>query len=323
MPRSPSTGSKTRPIRLIITTGDVDGIGWEVSQKALTALGPRAGVQFAVYRAAASKRPGFPAAFKRRRVTHATEAAGVPFDPSVLIEIADEAPPARWVEDATRACLARQFDALVTAPLSKTGILAAGLKDIGHTEILARLSGARDLTMGFIGAKFAVVLASGHRPLARAVTEFDEAQLRRAIAAARQLRASLPAARRARPLAVVGMNPHAGEEGLLGREETWFRRVIAEFPDVEGPLVPDAAFLPKFWPRYSVWISPYHDQGLIPFKLIHGFTGGVHLTLGLPFVRSSVDHGTAKDLFGKNQAHHGSMKDAILTAVRLAKETPQ
>jgi 4-hydroxy-L-threonine phosphate dehydrogenase PdxA len=87
-----------------------------------------------------------------------------------------------------------------------------------------------------------------------------------------------------------------------------------------GPLVPDAAFLPENWPHFSVYICPYHDQGLIPFKMAHGFNEGVHITLGLPFVRTSVDHGTAKNLVGKNKAKFGSMKKAIELAVRLAKE---
>jgi 4-hydroxythreonine-4-phosphate dehydrogenase len=109
---------------------------------------------------------------------------------------------------------------------------------------------------------------------------------------------------------------------LIGDQEAWFRQVIDrhERLGVAGPLVPDAAFLRENWKKYAVYVCPYHDQGLIPFKMIHGFRGGVHLTLGLPFVRTSVDHGTAKDIFGKNKAESGSMRDAILTAIRLAKE---
>jgi 4-hydroxythreonine-4-phosphate dehydrogenase len=119
-------------------------------------------------------------------------------------------------------------------------------------------------------------------------------------------------------LAIVGVNPHAGEQGLLGDEEALLRQLLGA--DVRGPLVPDAAFLPANWGLYSVYVCPYHDQGLIPFKLVHGFDSGVHMTLGLPFIRTSVDHGTAKDIFGKNKARAGSMKDAITTAIRLAKE---
>ena len=316
MPRSSSTASK---FRVVITTGDADGIGPEVTTKALTRLGPRPDVQFIVFRSSATAYKS-PRGFRRRTVDDLEAAADVAFAPEVILDVASAEPPARWVEHAARACLIGRARAMVTAPLSKTSIIAAGLKDIGHTEILARLSGASPLHMGFVGAKFAVVLATGHQPLRDAIKGFDEAALERAITAARGLRAGLPPKRRARPMALVGMNPHAGEEGLLGAEESWFRAVIARHPDVVGPLVPDAAFLAKNWPLHSVYISPYHDQGLIPFKLVHGFGGGVHLTLGLPFVRSSVDHGTAKDLFGKNLADPGSMMDAITTALRLAKE---
>jgi 4-hydroxythreonine-4-phosphate dehydrogenase len=211
---------------------------------------------------------------------------------------------------------------MVTAPLSKTSIIDAGMKDIGHTEILARVTGQRDLFMGFIGKKFSVVLATGHQPLTDALRGLTPEKFLAALQAAAQLRELLPAAKKKLPMAIVGVNPHAGEGGLFGNEEDWLRR-FADQKLVMGPLVPDAAFLPQNWNRYSVYLCPYHDQGLIPFKMVHGFTGGVHLTLGLPFVRTSVDHGTAKEIFGRNKAQAGSMKDALNAAMQLAKETSQ
>ena len=177
--------------------------------------------------------------------------------------------------------------------------------------------------MGFFGKQFSVVLATGHSPLARAIIEFSPSRLTRAIAAAERLRSILPPRQAALPLALVGLNPHAGESGLIGKDEIWLTKLVRDLStsiDIVGPLVPDAAFLPPNWKRHSVYICPYHDQGLIPFKMVHGFDSGVHLTLGLPFVRTSVDHGTAKDLFGKNKAEHGSMKDALRVAIRLSKE---
>jgi 4-hydroxythreonine-4-phosphate dehydrogenase len=216
---------------------------------------------------------------------------------------------------------------MVTAPLSKTSIIASGLKDIGHTEILSRVCAVRDLFMGFLGSKFCVVLMTGHEPLSAAAASFSATKLTKALHAARALRSLLPPAKNKKPLAVVGMNPHAGENGLLGREEGWMSALIgnlkSEFGEIAGPLVPDAAFLPQNWKSYSVYLCPYHDQGLIPFKMVHGFKSGVHLTLGLPFVRTSVDHGTAKELYGKNKAEPGSMKDAILTAMRLCKSVSE
>jgi 4-hydroxythreonine-4-phosphate dehydrogenase len=318
--------SKTK---ILITTGDSDGIGWEVTAKALHTLGPKSGVQFFFFRHAHAPRIRnlerlIKGKFKCEVVPHLEAARELPFNPKTLVEIRSEQAPARWVEHAATACLQGSFQALVTAPLSKISIIDAGLKDIGHTEILARITGVQDLFMGFLGRKFCVVLATGHQPLAAALAQLNPERLSKAVMAALQLRSLLPPAKVSLPLAVVGVNPHAGEGGLLGKDEIWFKKIVADLKAkklaIEGPLAPDAAFLPGNWPRHSVYICPYHDQGLIPFKMIHGFDSGVHLTLGLPFVRTSVDHGTAKDLYGKNQARPGSMKDALTAAIRLSKE---
>lgn len=312
-------------IRLLITTGDTDGIGWEVTAKALHAIGPKPGFQFFFYRhlKASHDKPVLSRKFKLQIVTSLAQASEVPFDPKVAVEIRSSKPPAFWVEEAALACRNKKFSGLITAPLSKTSIIDAGLKDIGHTEILSRVCAVRDLFMGFMGKKFCVVLMTGHEPLIAAATSFSASKMTKAIHAARGLRSLLPPAKRKRPLAVVGLNPHAGERGLLGREEGWMKSLLetlnSEGDKIEGPLVPDAAFLPRNWKNYSVYLCPYHDQGLIPFKMVHGFQAGVHLTLGLPFVRTSVDHGTAKELYGKNKAEAGSMKDAIQTAMSLCK----
>jgi 4-hydroxythreonine-4-phosphate dehydrogenase len=318
---NPLSASMDSKLRILISTGDADGIGWEVTAKALHALGPKKGVQFFFYRPPAKgKQPKLSSKFKHLVASSLEDAALLPFDSKTAVEIRSSQPPAFWVEEAARACLRKEFQALVTAPLSKTSIASAGLKDIGHTEILARVSGKQDLFMGFWGRKFSVVLASGHLSLLHAVSELHPERLRLAIRAGLEMRKLLAPAKRKLPVALVGLNPHAGEQGLIGNEEEWMSTVAAEFPAAVGPLVPDTAFLPQNWTRYSVYICPYHDQGLIPFKMIHGFSGGVHLTLGLPFVRTSVDHGTAKELFGKNKAQYGSMKDALVAAIQLGKE---
>lgn len=309
-------------IRTLVTTGDPDGIGWEVTAKALNALGPQKGVQFIVFRnpSASQSRtlPKIKSSFRTLSVSSLDEAAKKPADFKTLLLVEAATPAPLWVEEAARACLKGYFQALVTAPLSKTSIIEAGLKDIGHTEILSRVCGGADLFMGFLGPKFNVLLASGHAPLRQAVESLNPERMKKALMAARQMRELLSPTRRKFPLALVGVNPHAGEQGLLGEEEKWMRKLIG--PDVQGPLVPDAAFLPANWKRYSVYVCPYHDQGLIPFKMIHGFQHGVHLTLGLPFVRTSVDHGTAKEIFGQGRADAGSMKDALTMAIRLVKE---
>lgn len=310
-------------LRILITTGDVDGIGWEVTAKALHAIGPKKGVQFFFYRhiQSAALAPAVSKKFKHQVVSSLVQALTVPFNPKTLVEIRSPRPPALWVEEAAMACRQKRFNALVTAPISKTSIIKAGLKDIGHTEILSRVCGIRDLFMGFLGSKFSVVLMTGHEPISSAAVSFSATKLSKALLAANSMRPLLAPAVAKKPLAVVGLNPHAGEQGIIGREEGWMKGIMDnmrhEVGEVAGPLVPDAAFLPQNWKSYSVYLCPYHDQGLIPFKMVHGFKGGVHLTLGLPFVRTSVDHGTAKEIFGKNKAEPGSMKDALLTAVRM------
>ncbi len=321
---SRSTASKQ--IRVAITTGDVDGIGWEVTVKALNSIGPKSGVQFVVFRHRSIQRPKPRITrFKSCPVLSLNEALNQTFDAKTVIEVLSAAPPAGWVEESAKACMKGSVQALVTAPLSKSSIIESGLKDIGHTEILQRISGQSDLFMAFIGKKFNVVLGTGHQPLAEALKGLNLNRLAKVLSAAKIFTRALPKAKRSLPIALVGINPHAGEDGLIGSEEGWMRGLVedarARGLRVVGPLVPDAAFLPKNWPLFSTYISLYHDQGLIPFKMVHGFSSGVHLTLGLPFVRTSVDHGTGKDLFGKNKADHGSMKDAILTALKLYRES--
>jgi 4-hydroxythreonine-4-phosphate dehydrogenase len=319
---SKSTASK-KPIRLLITTGDPDGIGWEVTCKALNSLGPVKDVQFCIFRNG-NTGPKLSRRFKKVVARSLPEASLHPTEHNLVVEIQNGMPPARWVEEAAAACTKGTFSGMVTAPLSKTSIVRAGLKDIGHTEILERISASGPLFMGFLGSKFNVLLATGHAPIRTAIASLNLNHFKKAVAAAQAMRKILSPEKQKRPLAIVGVNPHAGEDGLIGDEEGWLRGFIDDLRSrgerVAGPLVPDAAFLPKNWPLYSVYICPYHDQGLIPFKMIHGFKSGVHITLGLPFVRTSVDHGTAKDIYGRNQAEAGSMKDALKTAIRLCKE---
>lgn len=311
-------------INIVITTGDHDGIGWEVTAKALNKIGPQKNIQFVVFRSELLKREKFKIApkFKAVSVSNLSEISQYPSAP--LITIHSTQSPARWVEQAATACMAKEFSAMVTGPLSKTTIQAAGFKEIGHTEILARIAQKKSLFMGFLGKKFSVAIASGHRSLIEAAQGLNAEILKAALIAADDLRKLQSGAKRKKPIALVGLNPHAGEGGLIGQEELWFRSTILELEPqlgkIAGVLVPDAAFLPSEWDKYSVYVCPYHDQGLIPFKMVHGFSGGTHITLGLPFIRTSVDHGTAKNLFGKNKADAGSMVDAIQTAIRLCKE---
>ncbi|MBX3041770.1 MAG: 4-hydroxythreonine-4-phosphate dehydrogenase PdxA [Bdellovibrionaceae bacterium] len=306
--------------RIAITTGDQDGIGPEVTAKALDEIGPLKGASFIVFRGPTAERLFRRLPFKRIMVSSLADALDLPPLSNVLIEVVGHH-PVDWVEEAARACLSKELQGLVTGPLSKTLIKRTGRKDLGHTEILKRLSKAKAIYQGYLGREFHVVLATAHVPLKNVSSRLTPGTIKGAVAAASMLRGCLPGLQKKRPLAFVGLNPHAGEEGILGREDLGIRKILAQqkAKSVEGPLVPDAAFFPRNWKKYSVFIASYHDQGLIPFKMIHGQSRGAQVSLGLPFIRTSVDHGTAKDIAGKNIANPGSMKDAIHWCLRLTK----
>lgn len=315
-----------KPVRIAITTGDADGIGTEVTAKALAKLKPKPGVTFMLWRSPLCPKSHLSQIdrhFKRITVNSWPEALKViPDSHKQIVDINSNLPPPIWVETTAQASHFGHVDGMVTAPLSKTSIRAAGLSDMGHTGILKRVSRAKELFMGFIGDKFNVLLATGHVPLSDVPSVLTESRLTKAILASDQLRRVLDKKMASRPLALIGMNPHAGEDGMIGQQElkvfaTSLEKVRDEGVEIEGPLVPDAAFFPKNWSKYSIYIASYHDQGLIPFKMMHGQESGIHVTMGLPFIRTSVDHGTAKDIFGKNKADPRSMTLAIEWAIRL------
>lgn len=309
--------------RVAITTGDPDGVGPEVTVKALKEVGPKPQTNFFVFRDDTSrslfKKQGLP--FERIVVSSLEEALTLKTKKHHLVEI-ESFDPTSWVEAAGLACLNKQFHALVTGPLSKTTIKQSGRSELGHTEILKKLTGCSHIFQGYLGEKFHVVLATAHIPHSLVSKALTQDLMRSVIYEAWQLKGLLPKAQqRRKPMAFLGLNPHAGEGGLIGCEEQAMKLLLSEFSskEIQGPLVPDAAFFPKNWEKFSVFIAAYHDQGLIPFKMVHGQSGGAQVSLGLPFIRTSVDHGTAKDLFGLGKANPGSMIDAIQWALRLMK----
>ena len=315
------------PLRIAITTGDPDGIGTEITAKSLAKLKSRPDVTYYMWRSPKTPKQHLhliDRAFKRITVNTWPEALQVKIkSPKELVDISSNLPAPIWVETTAQAAHFGHLDAMVTAPISKTAIKAAGLEDMGHTGILKRVSRSKELFMGFIGDEFNVLLATEHLPISEVTEALTSTRLEKALVAADQLRAVLSKKISARPLALLGLNPHAGEEGMIGASELKVHSKALEFAAekkiaVEGPLVPDAAFFRKNWKKYSVFVANYHDQGLIPFKMIHGQESGIHVTMGLPFVRTSVDHGTAKDIFGQNKADPRSMTQALQWAIRLS-----
>jgi 4-hydroxythreonine-4-phosphate dehydrogenase len=230
-----------------------------------------------------------------------------------------------WLKAAGELCLQGQAKAVVTAPVNKEAIIRSGASSfVGQTEFLSGLAGTNRTAMMLLGADdrgrwLRVVLATTHLPLRRVPDELTRAKIELAIELAvkscKDL--GLPRAR----VGVCGLNPHAGEGGKLGTEEqTVIEPAIAaarqSHPDVAGPLAADALFYHAFRGDYDVVVAMYHDQGLGPLKMI-GFESGVNWTLGLPFVRTSPDHGTAYDIAGRGIASPSSMQSAIRLAQKL------
>lgn len=217
--------------------------------------------------------------------------------------------------------MAGRLHAMVTGPLNKAYLQEAGYPFPGHTELLAHLTGAGEVAMAFLSERLKVVLVTIHVPLKLAIEQITpEAILRKLKITLEEFpRLGLACSR----VAVAGMNPHAGESGLLGTEEReriepGLREARRLYPGVriDGPLPADTLFHRAAQGEYDVVLALFHDQGLAPVKMI-GFGEAVNVTLGLPFVRTSVDHGTAYEIAGKGIARPEGMITAIRWALRL------
>lgn len=236
-----------------------------------------------------------------------------------------------WLRHGAELCLRCEADALVTAPVNKESIIKSGEKDfVGQTELLSALAKTDRTAMMLLGCDdrerwLRVALATTHLPIAKVAQTLSrekiELAIELAVKACRDL--GLPRAR----VAVCGLNPHAGEGGKIGDEEitTIIPAVEAARSrglDVVGPLAADTLFHYTFRGDYDAVVAMYHDQGLVPLKMI-GFETGVNWTLGLPFIRTSPDHGTAYDIAGQGIANPSSMIAAIRLAKKLARIAPR
>ncbi|MBL8309349.1 MAG: 4-hydroxythreonine-4-phosphate dehydrogenase PdxA [Burkholderiales bacterium] len=324
--------SAPNPLPLALTPGDPAGIGPEIVVKALardSVLRQRVVVvgNAGVLADAAARWGG---GLRVRRVdlreTHrATSDDAIQLHPVASDLLQDAELPTHGVVSATGGRLA--YDAVVaaaqlslaghtcglaTAPISKLALRAAGVSEPGHTEILARLAGlegSQRYAMMFASERLQVVLATIHLPLADALAALSPdlvfEKLRLTHHAGRWLGQLSPR------IAVAGINPHAGEGGLLGHDETRvllpaITRARAEGWQVSDPLPPDTVFMRARQGEFDVVLAMYHDQGLIPVKLL-GLDAAVNVTIGLPFLRSSVDHGTAFDIAGRGVASEANM----------------
>lgn len=217
--------------------------------------------------------------------------------------------------------LAKEIQALVTGPITKTGLKAAGSVFHGHTELIAHRTKTADYAMMLAGQRLKVVLVSIHVPLSDVAPGLSQPEITRVITLTEKALRERFGIKRPR-LAAAGLNPHAGEAGMFGKEEETIIRPAVELAqqrgiDIQGPLPPDTVFFHAVNGRFDAVVCMYHDQGLIPFKLVH-FEDGVNTTLGLPIIRTSVDHGTAYDIAWKGTASAASMEAAVKMAVHQA-----
>jgi 4-hydroxythreonine-4-phosphate dehydrogenase len=284
--------------RVAITVGDPAGIGPEIAEKAAADLRVTSVCQPVVF--GADSLPG------RLEIGRVSAAAGRAAYDTIVRAVA--------------AARAGEVDAIATAPVSKLAFAEAGLPWKGHTDLLAHLCETPRVAMLFYSPFLTVVLATVHVPLAEVPARLTTERLIETIGLTA---AWMPLVGVPRPrIAVAGLNPHAGEGGLLGREEAdIIEPAIAATQlrgiDATGPWPADTVFVRATRREFDAVIACYHDQGLIPVKLL-AFGTAVNVTIGLPIIRTSVDHGTAFDIAGHNRADAESMVHAVLLAAELA-----
>ena len=227
-----------------------------------------------------------------------------------------------YILTAIDLALEGEVAGLVTGPISKTALNLSGYPYPGHTELLAEKTGASEVAMMLAGGEFRVVLATIHCALAEVPRRLSVEGLFRLFGLACQALAADFGLEEPH-LGVAALNPHAGEGGLFGREEAEIitpavQKAQAAGLPVSGPYPADTLFWRHHQGEFAAIVAMYHDQGLIPLKLLH-FLDGVNITLGLPIIRTSVDHGTAYELAGTGKAHPGSLKAALVLAAEMAR----
>ena len=323
--------------RIGITMGDPAGIGPEVVLKAVAEEDVRricvpviiGDAQLLAHTARTldlqsgydivRKEEPFPDALSEPVIFHLDNISGF-IEPGIESGAAGKA-AAGYIEAAVELCAAGNIDAIATAPINKRALFLGGYSFPGHTEFLAHLTGAEEYAMAFVAANLRIVLLSTHVPLSQAIRMVERDRLVQVINLANR---ELQRWGIERPrLAVAALNPHGAEGGLFGMEEASEMlpaietcRGLDEI-NVQGPFAADTVFLRASRGEFDAVIACYHDQAMIPVKCL-SFGEAVNVTLGLPFIRTSVDHGTAFDIAGKGLAEHSSMVAAIKLAADLS-----
>ena len=314
--------SKVQKPNIVITMGDPSGIGPEVTLKALASPEVRRLADFLVIG-------------DRFVMTDIKKRAGLRID-APLLDLANVPQKLfsygkccarfgkasiQYLDGAVRMIKEGKADFLVTAQVNKSSIRAAGLSGFkGHTEYLADKTRTKDYAMMFIGERLKVTLVTRHIELKSVSGNLSAEAIYRTIMLTHKYLKEYFGIETPR-IGVAGLNPHAGEGGNFGHEEAdliapAIKKASKEVKNISGPLPGDVIFYEAFNKKFDAVVAMYHDQGLIPFKMLY-FKDGVNLTLGLPFIRTSPDHGTAFNIAGKGSADPSSMIEAILLACRL------
>lgn len=320
-------------VRLAVTLGDPAGIGAEVALKAIAGGIPGitpviVGRRAALERAMAPVGASFTLVSDDGRVE--AEAGQLllrdipgsePLPEFGAGSVATARESLRYIDAAIDLCRGGIVDAVVTGPVHKGLIEKSGTPFMGHTEYFAQALGG-DPFMMMYSEKYRVILASTHIPVSRLPEVLTARRIGATIAAAHT--AMRDVLGREPRIAVCGLDPHCGDNGAIGTFDDVVtapavKEAAARGWDVQGPLSADTLFMKEKWEKFDIVVAQYHDQGLIPFKMT-AFEDGVNVTLGLPVVRTSVDHGTAFDIAGKGIASGGSMRQALLLAARLVND---
>jgi 4-hydroxythreonine-4-phosphate dehydrogenase len=319
-----------------ISLGDMTGIGPEVTLKALAAeaenddtryllIGDAARIELTQLKLGLDLRllPFTDFSARGRFFTHNPSAALPPDLEAGAPEAARAA--LDWLAEGARRCLKHELDALVTAPLNKHAVVRSGQPFVGQTEFLSQLTKTDRTVMMLLGEDdrgrwLRVALATTHLPLKSVPSQLRADKIELAIVLAAQACRDLGLSRSR--VAVCGLNPHAGEGGEFGDEEITLIGPVVQAAqkkgfDVVGPLPADTLFYNAYRGDYDAVVAMYHDQGLAPMKMV-AFENGVNWTLGLPFIRTSPDHGTAYDIAGQGKADPSSMRAALRLAKQLA-----
>ncbi len=328
---------KTKPI-IAITMGDINGVGPEIIGKVLTHKGifdlcsPVILGNISAYIHYNKNIKGLVEPVKIKTPDESLQLKGkigfveLEFENLSIIpgkiDSVNSIAATAWIRQAVKWCMEKQTDAMVTCPITKEGLAKAGIPYDGHTTMLADWTNTKDYRMSLFAGERRVVHHTAHLSLLQAIKNINKPDLVKTIEIAYKALIKIHAPRT--DIAVAGLNPHAGEQGLFGNEEiTIIAPAVEECKKMgitcSGPYPPDTIFRRMFEGEFNMVVAMYHDQGHIPMKLV-AMDEGVNVTLGLPIIRTSVDHGTAFDIAGKGTAREHSLYSAIKLAVQFTKD---